>query len=92
MLTATQPVPADPVLHEASTGLASMPYAGLLLTGGCDVNPARYGEAPGPETQEPDDERDASEAALIDEALGRDIPVLASCKTGSPPAASMASI
>ena len=70
----------DPVLHEASTGLASMPYAGLLLTGGCDVNPARYGEAPGPETQEPDDERDASEAALIDEALGRDIPVLAICR------------
>jgi gamma-glutamyl-gamma-aminobutyrate hydrolase PuuD len=51
-----------------------------LLTGGSDVDPARYGEPASPETQPPDPERDAVEAALIDEALARDLPVLAICR------------
>ena len=36
--------------------------SGLMLMGGTDVNPARYGEQPHPETEEPDDERDRREA------------------------------
>jgi putative glutamine amidotransferase len=54
--------------------------AGLLLMGGTDVNPKLYGATPEPETDEPDDERDAVEWRLIDEALERDLPILAICR------------
>jgi len=54
--------------------------AGLLLTGGTDVNPKLYGASPEPEVDEPDDERDAVEWRLIDEALERDLPILAICR------------
>ncbi len=53
---------------------------GLLLTGGTDVNPALYGQVPRPEVDQPDDERDRAELRLIDEALERDIPILAICR------------
>jgi putative glutamine amidotransferase len=53
---------------------------GLLLAGGTDVDPAIYGAAKHPETQKPDVERDRVEAALIREALERDIPMLAICR------------
>jgi gamma-glutamyl-gamma-aminobutyrate hydrolase PuuD len=53
---------------------------GLLLTGGTDVNPRRYGEAPGPHTQGPDTERDELEARLLADALAQDLPVLAICR------------
>jgi putative glutamine amidotransferase len=71
---------AEPLLGEARTGLKIGSCRGLLLTGGSDVEPARYGEPASPETQPPDQERDAVEAALIDEALARDLPVLAICR------------
>jgi putative glutamine amidotransferase len=67
-------------LAEAVPGLTFGDASGLLLTGGTDVNPTLYNEAPVPETDPPDDARDASEAALIDQALARDIPVLAICR------------
>jgi putative glutamine amidotransferase len=54
--------------------------AGLMLMGGTDVNPARYAEQPHPETEDPDDERDWREAALIAEALACDLPILAICR------------
>jgi putative glutamine amidotransferase len=54
--------------------------SGLMLMGGTDVNPARYGEQPHPETEAPDDERDGREVALIGEALERDLPILAICR------------
>ncbi len=54
--------------------------AGLLLTGGTDVNPALYNESPHPKTQEPDDRRDALEIRLLKEALETDKPVLAICR------------
>ena len=53
---------------------------GLLLMGGSDVNPARYGEARIGDTEEADDGRDALECALIEEALARDLPLLAICR------------
>ena len=55
-------------------------YAGLLLTGGPDVNPALYRELPHPSTEAPDDERDAIECRLIGEALDLDLPILAICR------------
>jgi gamma-glutamyl-gamma-aminobutyrate hydrolase PuuD len=70
----------QPVLEEARAGLAIGECSGLLLTGGTDVDPGLYGESAAPETDSPDKERDAVEAALIDEALARDVPVLAICR------------
>jgi putative glutamine amidotransferase len=52
---------------------------GLLLAGGPDVDPALYGEAPGPWT-EPDPNRDAGELLLLRTALARDVPVLGVCR------------
>ena len=77
---AIESVGAEPVLEEVRTGLRIGPCCGLLLTGGGDVDPALYGEIASPETDPPDPERDAVEAALIDEALARDLPLLGICR------------
>ena len=53
---------------------------GLVVSGGADVDPARYGAEPHPETDEPRVERDAGELAVLAAALGRDLPVLAVCR------------
>ncbi len=52
----------------------------LVLTGGGDVDPARYGQPPHPETSGVDPERDSSELALLRAALAVDLPVLAVCR------------
>ena len=54
--------------------------AGLLLMGGTDVNPIRYGQEPVPETDEPDDERDEIELEAINHAIEKDLPILAICR------------
>jgi putative glutamine amidotransferase len=51
-----------------------------LLTGGSDVDPALYGEARQPTLKRVIPERDAFEIALCQEALRRDLPVLAICR------------
>lgn len=53
---------------------------GLVLTGGYDVDPARYGEERHPKVKFVDPERDAFELALLGPALDRDLPVLAICR------------
>ncbi len=53
---------------------------GLVLMGGSDVNPARFGEARLTETENPDDARDELECGLIDDFTKRDLPVLAICR------------
>ncbi len=53
---------------------------GLLLTGGVDVDPRRYGERRGPHTDRSKPERDAHELRLLRQALDRDLPVLAICR------------
>ena len=53
---------------------------GLVLTGGTDVNPARYGQEPAPETQAPDDKRDDFEMMLLRRAQADSLPVLAICR------------
>lgn len=55
-------------------------FAGLLLTGGTDVEPSRYEQEPHPENDAPDRERDETELRLIDEAFEADLPVLAICR------------
>lgn len=54
--------------------------AGLVICGGPDINPARYGQTPHPETTGIDDERDALEIALIRLAMARDLPLFAICR------------
>jgi putative glutamine amidotransferase len=53
---------------------------GLVITGGKDVDPARYGQAPHPMTDEPRTDRDAWEFALLTGALRRGMPVLGICR------------
>lgn len=53
---------------------------GLLLTGGADIDPARYGAPPHPATSGMRPERDASELTLLGAALERDVPVLGICR------------
>ena len=52
----------------------------LVLTGGADVNPALYGEAPHSRLGEMSDVRDEWEIALIMAARARNTPVLAICR------------
>lgn len=54
--------------------------AGLVLTGGEDVDPARYGEQRHQKVRAVNVARDATEAALIQEAQARGTPVLAICR------------
>lgn len=53
---------------------------GLVVSGGPDVDPARYGARPHPLTGPPPRERDAWEAALITAALATGTPVLGICR------------
>jgi len=53
---------------------------GLVLTGGVDVDPARYGAGRHAKVRETHPERDAMELAFLEDALRRDIPVLAICR------------
>ncbi len=53
---------------------------GLLLSGGGDVNPALYGCERDARTEDPDDELDTLERQLLQQALARNLPVLAICR------------
>jgi putative glutamine amidotransferase len=53
---------------------------GLMLTGGDDVAPARYGESKHPAVVEVEPERDDFEIALVQEARRRDLPIFAICR------------
>ena len=53
---------------------------GLVLAGGADVDPARYGHPAGPHTTVLRPERDAAELAVLQAALSRDLPLLAICR------------
>jgi putative glutamine amidotransferase len=53
---------------------------GLLLTGGSDVNPARYGEEREAKTEDPDDPLDELEIELLRNSLSAGLPVFAICR------------
>ena len=53
---------------------------GLVLSGGADIEPSRYGAAAVDELGETEPERDAWEFALYDAARSKGIPVLAICR------------
>jgi anthranilate synthase component 2/putative glutamine amidotransferase len=72
----------EPVL--LPTGAVSAEVAGrldgLVIAGGADVDPARYGQTAGPHTTVLRPERDETELALLQAALDRDLPLLAICR------------
>ncbi len=53
---------------------------GLILSGGGDLDPARYGAVRDPETDPANAARDEAEFALCAGALGRGLPLLAICR------------
>jgi len=53
---------------------------GLVVSGGTDLNPARYGAVAEAGNEAPDDPRDEMESSLLLSALERDLPVLAICR------------
>lgn len=53
---------------------------GLIVTGGKDIDPARYGHEAHPTTDEPRRDRDAWEDALLTAAIDRGLPFLGICR------------
>jgi putative glutamine amidotransferase len=74
------PLVLSPALgpDRAAEALAGMD--GLLLSGGADIAPERYGTAPSPQLGTVEPERDAFELALFAAAQARGLPVLAICR------------
>lgn len=62
-----------------STG-GEVGFDGLILTGGIDVDPGRYGEERHPKVRHTDARRDEFELAALRRALDADMPVLAICR------------
>lgn len=74
------PVVVPPLASPAAAAEILAGCAGLLLTGGEDVDPAAYGAAPHPATGTPHPRRDATETSLFHAARARRLPVLAICR------------
>jgi gamma-glutamyl-gamma-aminobutyrate hydrolase PuuD len=68
-------LPPDPALADAVDRLDA-----LVLSGGADVQPSRYGAELDPRTGPPRPERDDTELAVLRRALERGIPVLGVCR------------
>ena len=74
------PLLVPPVLDPDAACAALDRVQGLVLTGGEDVEPSRYGAPPHPKLGETDAARDAVELALIAGAERRRLPTLAICR------------
>ncbi len=74
------PLILPPVIRSADVSDVVDSLDGLLLTGGEDIDPARFGEAPHPKLGTVDPERDRFELAILQEAQRRSMPVLAICR------------
>ena len=76
-----RPVLLPPPLGDPDEAASVLePFAGLVLTGGADVAPTRYGQEPHVSVFGVNESLDAFEVALIDAALDADLPVLAICR------------
>src|SRR5215218_10399813 len=69
-----------PILDPADADAALDGVAGLVITGGEDVSPGRYGSAPHARLGDTHDGRDAFEIALVEAARARALPTLAICR------------
>ena len=72
-------LPPDDVAAEHPDELLDL-LDGVMLAGGCDLDPATYGAREHPETNGTWPERDRFELALTYAALERDMPVLGICR------------
>ena len=73
-----EPIACD--LAEWRRGEPPAHYDGLVITAGVDIDPARYGEERSNYVREIAAERDDFETALLEDALARDVPLLAICR------------
>ncbi len=74
------PVIIPPLLTEADWRPLLLRLDGLLLTGGEDIAPLHYGEGPQSWLGGVDEERDASELGLVEQALALELPILGICR------------
>jgi putative glutamine amidotransferase len=74
------PVLLPPQLSSASMRRLADDLQGLLLTGGGDMDPARFGETPHATLYDVAPSRDTLETSVLHVALGRGLPVLAVCR------------
>ncbi len=74
------PLLVPPLERAANAATVAARINALVLTGGEDVDPARYGAAPHPATEPPCAMRDETELVLAREARNRGIPLLAICR------------
>ena len=74
------PLAVPTLLSAERAGAALAAVRGLVLTGGEDVAPDRYGATPHPRLGEVDPIRDAAELELITVARARRLPILAICR------------
>ncbi len=74
------PVLLPPHLDAESLAALRDRLDGLLLTGGGDVAPARFGEVPHPKVDNVSEARDAIEIDLALHAVDRGVPLLAICR------------
>jgi putative glutamine amidotransferase len=74
------PVAAAPLADPAAAGELLRRVDGLVLSGGEDIDPARYGALRHPASQQPSGARDSWELALVGAAREQGVPVLAICR------------
>lgn len=67
------PIPIPSVVHADD-------FDGVLLMGGRDIDPARYGQMRGEFTEPPDSQRDDFEIGFAIQALESKLPILAICR------------
>ncbi|GGV74529.1 gamma-glutamyl-gamma-aminobutyrate hydrolase [Streptomyces gelaticus] len=71
-------LPPDDTAEAAREAVAALD--GVVIAGGADVEPARYGQSPDPRTGPPAPARDAWELALIEAAIDQQVPLLGICR------------
>jgi putative glutamine amidotransferase len=74
------PVLLPPELDGGALGVLWKRLGGLVLTGGGDIDPARFGEARHPATSDVSEARDVLEIDLVHRALADDVPLFAICR------------
>jgi putative glutamine amidotransferase len=74
------PLLLPPVAQEGAADAVVARLDGLVVSGGADVDPSRYGQDPHPRTAGWRPDRDAWETALLDAAEAVGLPVLGVCR------------
>lgn len=74
------PLLLPPLSQEGAADSVVARLDGLVISGGADVDPVRYGAEPHPRTANWREDRDAWEAALLDAAEATGVPVLGVCR------------